>query len=442
MSADRADEENLKTTSFTKGEWTENEPIALAMDYDLVAETFATAGVPLVTITPLTLTALAYVTGGLDSALMKRPDDLLTEWESAITARGAQAGGGDAATNARATAEGSCTSDVERMAVRLVEAKDGVMQLVSPLRELPHVQAAGLNVQPFKRLVRLANAHGSMTTATIRSLATRLGLSLPDDNDSSETARAKWVWQLALLERSVTIRALGYLKAAQADGKWDATVVALSDTGRFTAPWMAAAKAAKTAEAAAAAAAAAAGAGFVTIPVLDYMAHVSAAFSSADANALAKQFAYATAGLHRVTLSGTQSDVWKTACGMAMQRVMRERNHGLDKLPVIPATIPDALSTLLLYMMPTDAGGGAALPVGSPAPAVPAATTAPAMGSVSFDGASLKALQNLAAASAATANKPDPIVLGHSKVADGGTLRRSEFSQLATWPSSKRTRRS
>ena len=355
MSADRADEENLKTTSFTKGEWTESEPIALAMDYDLVAETFATAGVPLATITPLTLTALAYVTGGLDSALMKRPDDLLTEWEAAITARGAQAGGGDAATNARATAEGSCTSDVERMAVRLVEAKDGVMQLVSPLRELPQVQAAGLNVQPFKRLVRLADAHGSMPTATIRSLATRLGLSLPDDNDSSETARAKWVWQLALLERSVTIRALGYLKAAQADGKWDATVVALSDTGRFTAPWMAAAKAAKTAESAAAAAAAAAGTGFVTIPVLDYFAHVSTAFSSADANALAKQFAYATAGLHRVTLSGTQSDVWKTACGMAMQRVMRERNHGLDKLPVIPATIPDALSTLLLYMFPPDA---------------------------------------------------------------------------------------
>ena len=248
MSADRADEENLKTTSFTKGEWIESEPIALAMDYDLVAETFATAGVPLATITPLTLTALAYVTGGLDSALMKRPDDLLTEWEAAITARGAQAGGGDAATNARATAEGSCTSDVERMAVRLVEAKDGVMQLVSPLRELPHVQAAGLNVQPFKRLVRLADAHGSMPTASIRSLATRLGVSVPDDNDSSETARAKWVWQLALLERSVTIRALGYLKAAQADGKWDATVVALGDTGRFTAPWMAAAKAAKAAD--------------------------------------------------------------------------------------------------------------------------------------------------------------------------------------------------
>ena len=32
MSADRADEENLKATSFTKGEWIQNEPITLAMD--------------------------------------------------------------------------------------------------------------------------------------------------------------------------------------------------------------------------------------------------------------------------------------------------------------------------------------------------------------------------------------------------------------------------
>ena len=37
MSADRADEENLKATSFTKGEWIESEPVELAMDYDSVA---------------------------------------------------------------------------------------------------------------------------------------------------------------------------------------------------------------------------------------------------------------------------------------------------------------------------------------------------------------------------------------------------------------------
>ena len=123
------------------------------------------------------------------------------------------------------------------MAVRLVEAKDGVVQLVVPLRELPLVQMGALNIVPFKRLARLADAHGAMTTArSIRSLATRLGVGLPDDNDSSKVARAKWVWQLAVLERSITTRALGYLKAAQADGKWDEAVSALSDTGRFSVP--------------------------------------------------------------------------------------------------------------------------------------------------------------------------------------------------------------
>ena len=43
MSADRADEENLKKkTSFSTGEWGD-ELIALEMDYSMVAETFGTA---------------------------------------------------------------------------------------------------------------------------------------------------------------------------------------------------------------------------------------------------------------------------------------------------------------------------------------------------------------------------------------------------------------
>ena len=329
-----------------------------------------------------------------------------------------------AANNARAAAMASCTSEAERMAVRLVEAKDGVMQLVVPLRELPLVQMNALNVQPFKRLARLADAHGAMPTASIRSLATRLGVGLPDDNDSSETERAKWVWQLAVLERSITTRALGFLKAAQADGKWDETVAALGDTGRFTVPWMAAARAAKHAATTAAAAAAAAGRGFENIPILDIFTHVTTALQPDDVNALAKQFAYATAGVHGATLPGTQSDVWKNACGMALQRVMRERNHGLDKLPAVPATIPNALSALLLYMLPTDTGPA---PAATTAPAAPAATTAPTTGSMSFDAASLTALRDLASSNATAAAKPDPIVLGHSKVADGGTLRRPEF---------------
>ena len=59
---------------------------------------------------------------------------------------------------------------------------------------------------------------------------------LPSDDAASETEREKWVWQLAVLERSVTTRALGYLKAAQTGGKWYETVAALDDTGRFTVP--------------------------------------------------------------------------------------------------------------------------------------------------------------------------------------------------------------
>ena len=126
MAADRADEENLKTTSFERGEWGDM-PIAWDMDYGMVAKIFGSAAAPLDTMTPLTLTALAFVTGELDHALSGKPDDLLTAWEADITARGTQAATGDAAANARAAVMAACATEVERVAVRLVEAKDGVM---------------------------------------------------------------------------------------------------------------------------------------------------------------------------------------------------------------------------------------------------------------------------------------------------------------------------
>ena len=76
MAADRADEENLKATSCTKGEWG-GVPIALDLDYDMVAETFDFAAAPMATMTPLTLVAIAFVTGELDHALAGGPDDIL-----------------------------------------------------------------------------------------------------------------------------------------------------------------------------------------------------------------------------------------------------------------------------------------------------------------------------------------------------------------------------
>ena len=76
---------------------------------------------------------------------------------------------------------------------------------------------------------------------------------------------------------------------------------------------MASARAAKRAAATGAAAAAAAGTGFEIIPILGVGAHVMMTVPAADVNALAKQFAYATAGVHGVTLAGTTSDVWENA---------------------------------------------------------------------------------------------------------------------------------
>ena len=72
-------------------------------------------------------------------------------------------------------------------------------------------------------------------------------------------------------------------------------MAALGDTGRFTVPRMAAARAAKQAASAAAAAAAAVGSGFEIVPSLDVASHVTTTVPAADVNAVAKQFAYATA---------------------------------------------------------------------------------------------------------------------------------------------------
>ena len=188
---------------------------------------------------------------------------------------------------------------------------------------------------------------------------------------------------------------------------------------------MATARAAKHAASTAAATAAAAGTGFEIIPILDVVAHVMATVPATDVNAVAKQFAYATAGLHGVALADTTPDVWKNAGGMALQRVMRERNHGLDKLPVLPAAVPSALSALLSYKSPPHAGPA---PAAATAPTAPTATTAPAGGQMSFDdAASLATLRDLASSNAAVTGKPDLIMLGRSKVEDGGTLRRPEF---------------
>ena len=142
-------------------------PIPLAMDYDMVAETaLGTAAVPLGTMTPLTLVALAFVTGELDNALSGKSDDLLaTTWEAAITARGAQAATGGAAVNARAAAMAARTSTHDQGRTHGRPPRGGkrwrgaVGCLVKGTAAGQYGRRPG-NARPFKRLARLADAHG------------------------------------------------------------------------------------------------------------------------------------------------------------------------------------------------------------------------------------------------------------------------------------------
>ena len=188
---------------------------------------------------------------------------------------------------------------------------------------------------------------------------------------------------------------------------------------------MAGVHAAKQAASAAAAAAAAAGAEFERIPTLDIVTHVMTPVPVAVIGDVAKQFAYATTALHGIALAGTASAVWKNAAGLALQRIMRCRNHGLDRLPVLPGAAQGALSALLICAFPPD---DESAPAGAAAPPAAATAAAAASGQVAFDAASLAALRALASSSAAATSKPeDPIVLGYSKIEDGGTLRRPEF---------------
>ena len=193
MAADRAraDEEDLKVSPFQKGEWEQTRPTELDVDYALLAEALGPAGAPVAEIHDATVVALAYVTGELAGALLGTVDDVLTKWEAAITARLSTPPApatGAAAVGVRTAAESACTSDLERTAVRLVEEKDGVMELARGLRELPVVAAGAVNVSAFPRL-RLALVAESVEGAERRSRV------LPDDPLPS-------VW----LERSARVR--------------------------------------------------------------------------------------------------------------------------------------------------------------------------------------------------------------------------------------------
>ena len=104
----KADEENLRQAAFEKGEWANQPPTDLDVDYDydLLSGALGTEGAPLMSITAETLLALSFCVDELAQALSGKMDDVLTRWESALTSRiGYPLATGAAADNARAAAE-------------------------------------------------------------------------------------------------------------------------------------------------------------------------------------------------------------------------------------------------------------------------------------------------------------------------------------------------
>ena len=387
-------------------------------------------------------------------------DGVLAKWEAAITSRlSTPPATGAAAKGVRAAAEAACTTDLERMAVRLVEEKDGVMELARGLRELPVVAAGAVNVSAFPRLRRLADAHGAVPTTKLRALATRLRIGLPADDDGSQEARALWVWRLAELERSVTVRAFAWLAEARTQDQWHEAVAALEESGRFSAEWMTSAREAKRAAAATAAAARAAGSGWsraigplaaigkLTKPVVDANAGVLD-----EPKAVVKQAAIATQLLHGINLQGASYDTWRNTVGMALLGVMKRYNHGLDRLPIISATRAEAISEIQQFCSPLDGFPAPAAPAPAARPAGTAAGTAAsggsatasttaagsAAGTVPFDTASFELLKGIATASSKA--KVDPIVLGRRRRTTGRCVGPST-SRWATLPASRHTRR-
>ena len=126
---------------------------------------------------------------------------------------------GVAADNTYVNALAAANTSAQRRAIDVVVAKDGNLMLPSRFNErLPGVAGGMVDCTAFPRLSKLApGAAGQVPEARIRALASQLQVELPESADLSEGARAKWIWGLSRLARSVTARAVGWLGLAASD---------------------------------------------------------------------------------------------------------------------------------------------------------------------------------------------------------------------------------
>ena len=160
-------------------------------------------------------------------------------------------------------------------------------------------QEALVDCTATPRLAKLApGAVGQVPEERIRALASQLQVDLPAAADLSEGARAKWMWGLSRLSRSLTARAAGWLALADSDEDGQAALGDLRRDGRFTSERMTTTRLGRTAARAQAEQRRAHGAGYdELVSNLDVWAHISGGARDAAADvALATSVARATTG--------------------------------------------------------------------------------------------------------------------------------------------------
>ena len=292
------------------------------------------------------------------------------------------------------------------------------------------VNEARVSLAASPRLLKIVPRSTIQTSRLRGELVARVNVALPDDSDTSVSAREEWVWSPPMLTRSLNSKAFGFLAMAHAStpAAWNDATAALGADGRFQVDYMAEQR--RLLRQRRAAVAAGPGPGSFDAKVTPGMAWIHVVPDTpivADAELterLATLANDATTGFDSTTMQGAGFEVRKIAVGTALLSAMRARNHALAVVPKMPA-VGEAVATQTLlgylYEQPTVA------PTAPPTGAAAAARTEDAGATVmALLPGVLAALRPAQAKRALSSTGSEKIVLGKAPTTDGA-LKRPEY---------------
>ena len=404
------DSEELNSV-FARDEWGSEQRVMLDVAFSSLAAVLGSEDDPIESIAVPRLLATVFAVGWSSRMLSAvNPVDFAGHLESAIEARGGMLDIGPIADANLATAQGVATDQIQLDAVGLYVSMYGTIDpFAVHVTALPVVEDAHVNCSAFPRLAKLATRDGNVPEGKLRSLAARFRVELPLSTDLTDAAKVKWVWGLASLSQAITVRATGWLRLATTTEEFEASVLELSDDGRFTAEWMTERRQRRTASAEQERTRRELGAGFdATLTALGVWAHVSSAVlatGDAEDRSLACDAARSLRKFHDLELEGAGLNVMKMAAGTAVLLAMKRKGHGTDRLGVAPSGTAEALQYIVTYVVPTPTP---LFDGGEPAAGAAAAAAGAGPQTVQLSTASMEALQAAAGRSAAGGAAREP----------------------------------